>query len=317
MRPQLFIPSLAPLLATAVLAQGTASPSPSSPPSPGEEIRIEGGLVKYINQVNVPAQVEGKLLEMNVEEGMSVSQDDVLAVIDDTQAQLALQLRRAEEEEARLKAENDVNLRDARNAEKLAEAEADSYRDLYKKNAVPLYDMRKKQLEAVRATLRIELAENEMRIAQARYDAKRNEREMSQFEVERRSITAPFDGYIEARIAQLGEWVQPGTPIVTLVQLDQLRVEGVVNALRYGRQVTPGTPVRVRVMSETNADDAITVPGKIGFVSSEIDLNNRYRVWVDIENRRVGNDWAIKPGMKAEIIINPADDGGFRSVQKD
>ena len=317
MRPQLFIPSLAPLLATAALAQGTASPSPSSPPSPGEEIRIEGGLVKYINQVNVPAQVEGKLLEMNVEEGMSVSQDDVLAVIDDTQAQLALQLRRAEEEEARLKAENDVNLRDARNAEKLAEAEADSYRDLYKKNAVPLYDMRKKQLEAVRATLRIELAENEMQIAQARYDAKRNEREMSQFEVERRSITAPFDGYIEARIAQLGEWVQPGTPIVTLVQLDRLRVEGVVNALRYGRQVTPGTPVRVRVMSETNADNAITVPGKIGFVSSEIDLNNRYRVWVDIENRRVGNDWAIKPGMKAEIIINPAGDDGFRSVQKD
>jgi multidrug efflux pump subunit AcrA (membrane-fusion protein) len=314
MRPQLFIPSLAPLLAAAALAQGTASPSPSSP---GEEIRVEGGLVKYINQVNVPAEVEGKLLEMNVEEGMSVTEGDVLAVVDDTQVQLALSLKRAEEEEARLKAENDVNLRDARNAEKLAEAEAESYRDLYKKNAVPLYEMRKKQLEAVRATLRIELAENEMQIAQARYDAKRNEREMSQFEVERRSITAPFDGYIESRIAQLGEWVQPGVPIVTLVQLDRLRVEGVVNALSYGRQVTPGTPVRVRVMSETNADNAITVPGEIGFVSSEIDLNNRYRVWVDIENRRVDNDWAIKPGMKAEIVINPAGDGGFQSAQKD
>ncbi len=38
----------------------------------------------------------------------------------------------------------------------------------------------------------------------------------------------------------------------------------------------------------------------------EMDLNHRYRVWVEIENKKVGNDWVIKPGMQADIVIKPA-----------
>jgi hypothetical protein len=36
----------------------------------------------------------------------------------------------------------------------------------------------------------------------------------------------------------------------------------------------------------------------------EIDINNRYRVWVELVNTRTANgDWLLKPGMRAEIII--------------
>lgn len=277
--------------------------SAQAPPSSVIDIPAENCMVKYIRHVNVPAEVEGKLLELKIEEGMSVQQGDVLAIIDDSLAQLALDLRRAQEKEASLNAESDVNLRDAMNAEKLALAEAESYRDLYKKGAVPLYEMRKKELEAIRQTLRIELAQNDLSIKEAQYIARRSERQIAEFEVERRKITAPFDGYIEMRIAQLGEWVQPGSPIATVVMLDRLRIEGDVDALGYARQITPGTPVRVKVYSEHDADNAIDVESTVGFVSSEIDLNNRYRIWVDVDNHRIKNDWAIKPGMRAEISV--------------
>lgn len=273
--------------------------------SPGEEIFAENCIVKYIRNVNVPAEVEGKLTELKIEEGVAVDAGDVLAVIDDTSAQLALQLKLAEEREASLNATSDVNLRDAVNSEKLAIAEAESYRELFRKGAAPMYEMRKKELEADRATLRIELAQNDLDVKEAQYIAKRNERMIAEHEVKRRKVIAPFAGFVEMRIAQLGEWVQSGSPVATLVQLDRVRVEGDVNALLYARRVAPGMPVRVKVFSEQNPDNAITVQSKIGFVSSEIDLNHRVRVWAEIDNQKIGNDWAIKPGMRAELVVLP------------
>lgn len=161
--------------------------------------------------------------------------------------------------------------------------------------------MEKKRLEAERARLRIELAVMQKKIAEVQMIAKRSEREIAEFELTRRKVTAPAIGFIEARIAQLGEWVQPGTPIATLIQMDKLRVEGDIDALRYSGRVLQGTPVEVLIYSES--DRTIKVNGKLGYVSMEIDLNNHHRVWVEVENRKIGNDWAIKPGMRAEIVI--------------
>ncbi len=285
---------------TALLVLSTAAAQ--SPPSI-IEIPAEHCMVKYIKHVNVPAEVEGKLVQLEVEEGMNVEKDDVLAVMDDTQAQLTLKLKQAQEKEASLTASSDVNLRDAKNAEKLALAEAESYRELYKSRAVQLYEMRKKELEAVRATLRIELAENERSVKEAQYVGRKNERKLAEHEVARRTIRAPFDGFIEMRIAQPGEWVQPGSAIATVVKLDRLRVEGDVDALAYSRQISPGMPVRVRVYNQHDSENTIEIDSTVGFVSSEIDLNDHYRIWVDIDNQQIDGEWAISPGMRAELMI--------------
>jgi multidrug resistance efflux pump len=268
--------------------------------SPGEEIRAENCMVQYINKVNVSAKAEGVLMELRFEEGDTVNEDDVLAIIDDTAAELALELKKAEEKEAILNAANEVNLEDAKNSEELASAESEAYKELRRQGAIPYWEMEKKRLEAKRAKLRIELADMQKKIAEVQMIAKRSERKIAEFELTRRKVNAPATGFIEARIAQLGEWVQPGTPIATLIQMDRLRVEGDIDALRY--KVRQGTPVQVTIYSET--ENAIKVDGKLGYVSMEIDLNNRHRVWVEIQNyRNDKEDWVIKPGMRAEIVI--------------
>ncbi len=278
-------------------SSGSAIPS-----SPGEEIHAENCMVQYINKVNVAAKAEGTLMELRFEEGDTVTQGDVLAVIDDTASALALELKMAEEKEAILNAANEVNLEDAKNAEELASAEAEAYKELRREGAIPYWEMEKKRLEAKRAELRIDLAEMQKKIAEVQMIAKRSERKIAEFELTRRKANAPATGFIEARIAQLGEWVQPGTPIATLIQMDRLRVEGDIDALTHKNQVMQGTPVQVTIHSESAND--ITINGKLGYVSMEIDLNNRHRVWVEIENyKNDRNDWAIKPGMKAEIVI--------------
>jgi multidrug resistance efflux pump len=289
------------LVATQAVAQNRVAQESSPGDEIHNEIRAENCMVQYINKVNVAAKAEGTLMELPVEEGDTVNQDDVLAVIDDTAARLALELKKAEEKEAILNAANEVNLEDARNSEELATAEAKAYKELRDQGAIPYWEMEKKRLEAERARLRIDLAVMQKKIAEVQMIAKRSERMIAEFELTRRKVTAPATGFIEARIAQLGEWVQPGSPIATLIQMDRLRVEGDIDALRYPGQILQGTAAEVTIYSES--EKAIKMNGKLGYVSMEIDLNNRHRVWVEIENKKIGNDWAIKPGMRAEIVI--------------
>ncbi len=289
-------------VAVAALVLANTSFAQTAPSAP-KEIRAENCMVKLFRNVNVPAEVEGKLIELKFEEGMSVNEGDVLALVDDTQAKYALELKKAEEKEAILNATNDVNLRDSVNAKDLAKAEYEAFKELRREGAVPFWELEKKRFESARAELKIELAEQQMQIAKVQFKAKESERQMAEYEIKKRQIAAPFSGFVEARNAQLGEWVQPGSPIATLVQLDRLKVEGDIDALRYPGQVVKGTPVQVMVYREANNDNAISFSGTIDFVGSEIDLNNHYRVWVAIENKQDGEEWLAKPGMRAEIIL--------------
>lgn len=288
-----------------------ATPRSVSPGVTGSpELQAENCMVKLIRNVRVPAEVDGRITDMKIVEGANVQAGDLLVVIDDTQAKLTLAFKQAEEREAELNASNDVNYRDAVNSARSAKAEAEAYKELRKEGATPYWEMEKKILEADRAELRIELAKSQQDIAKVQYIAKRTERELAEHELTRRRVVAPFGGFIEARIAQLGEWVQPGSPVLQLVQLDALRIEGDIDALRYPGQVTLGTPAKVLIYANADRNQAdpataIKLEGTIGFVSSEIDLNNRYRIWVEVQNERRGDDWVIKPGMEADITIYP------------
>ncbi len=300
MLSRLFTLLLAALFAGPVLAQSFAAAIDDT--DEGSEIRAENCMVGYINRVNIPALTQGRLTEIKIEEGDTIEKDTLVAVIDDTQAILNLDLKKAELVEAELNATNTVNLRDAQNAEQLATAEAEAYKELRKEGATPYWEMEKKRLEAKRAKLRVELAEMNMKVAKSQYFAKESEMKIAAEEVSRRQIKAPFAGFIENRTAQLGEWVQAGSPIAMLVEMDRLRVEGDIDALRYSGRLSIGTPAKVLIYHRSD-DDPIAINAKIGYVSTEIDLNNRYRVWVTVDNTRVGLDWLIKPGMRAEIII--------------
>ena len=288
------------------LSQQAESPEPS----PGEVIEAENCLVQYISKVKLAARSEGVLTELHFEEGDTVKMGQLIAVIDDTAAALAVALKLAEEKEAVMNAANEVNLEDALNAEELASAESEAYKDLRKEGAIPYWEMEKKRLEAKRAQLRIDLAVMQKKIAEVQMIAKRSERQLAEFELSQRQVKTPSTGFIEARYAQLGEWLQPGSPIATLIQMDRLRVEGDIDALSFRSRVRQGTPVKVVIENDSDPNKAIKIDGKLGYVSMEIDLNNRHRVWVEIQNQPIIDeatgkviDWQIKPGMRASIKI--------------
>lgn len=292
----------------APVAAQTSLPAPSDSDA---GILVEACMVRFINKTKVPAETQGKLTHLQAEEGMSIRKGDVIAIVDDKQAQLAVEAKRAEELVAKLTAQNDVNSRDAIATEKISRAEAKTYEDLHERGAAPYWEMRKKQAEADRALLRIELAKLNEDTAMAEYVAKQFSTKLAEMDIEMRTIRAEFDAFVESRYAQLGEWVQPGSPIVELVQMDRVRVEGFINAINYAGQVRIGSPVTVSVMVGGTATEpeTRTYRGKIEYVSTELDLAKRHRIWVSVPNERNGDDWLIKPGMSATMRITPPSAG--------
>lgn len=127
------------------------------------------------------------------------------------------------------------------------------------------------------------------------------------------TLTAPFNGVIMVRQAELGEVVGPGTPIVTLGDLDHVWMRAYVNEPDLGRVhlgesaiVTtdnrPGERFRGRV--SFIAEDAEFTPKSVQTYAERVTLV--YRIRIDIDNR----NHELVPGMPvdAEIRLAPTVD---------
>jgi macrolide-specific efflux system membrane fusion protein len=100
---------------------------------------------------------------------------------------------------------------------------------------------------------------------------------------------------------QKGEWVEVGKPVVRIVRLDKLRVEGFIHV----RDALPGDIVdrSVKVAVELARGQKREFTGKITFVSPLVQAGGDYRVWADVDNRREQDQWLLRPGLEAEMTL--------------
>lgn len=113
-------------------------------------------------------------------------------------------------------------------------------------------------------------------------------------EVDRLTMTAPFDGLLESRTAELGSLMQPGSLCGTVLRLDPIRVVGFVPETDINR-VTEGSLAGARLTTGQE------VTGQVTFVSRSADPQTRtFRVEVTVPNE----DLTIRDGQTAEIMIS-------------
>ena len=167
-------------------------------------------------------------------------------------------------------------------------------------------------------------SETDLAAARAALDAARAERHLAEIELSRTTIRAPFDGVVDDRMVEVGDYVDVGDAIARLVDLDPIRVIGQV-AERHLGQVRPGTVGNVRLV------DNRVVEGVVSFIGTIANETTRtYPVELEIENP----DGSLIQGITAELrlpisqieahFLSPAvltlsDDGlvGVRAVNGD
>jgi macrolide-specific efflux system membrane fusion protein len=264
-----------------------------------EKIVLESALVTVIEEVEIPAKVEGVLATVEVREGRMVESGTLLARIEDAEARLAHELARIEFEIARKQAKNDLKVRVARKAAEFARTELKRAQDAFDKikATVSETEIDRLRLAAEKAELEIDQAIHEQESAQMTSQLKETEMQLTQQAIDRRAIVSPLAGVVVQVNSQRGEWVPAGKTVARVLRVDRLRVEGFIHA----KHLTEDLVGRRAVLAvDLPGLSGTEFEGTIVFVNAEADpVNKTVRVWAEVENTKL----MLRPGLSGNLRI--------------
>jgi len=298
-------------------------------PAPQNMLKFSGNVEAHESLVSF--KVSGRIIALPVDEGMTLKSGDLVARLDndDYRQQVAVDESASDVRNRQLtlglagSRPQDIEAAQLAMLDGQADLEQKKkdyarYKALYAKDEIPgqtfdlaatnvtraqaAYD-RDRQIydELVEGTRQEELAVERANVQQADQNLR-----MSRIRLAYTVLRAPFTGVVLERQAELGEVVLPGTPIVTLADLDHLWVrvyvpETDLGKVHWGQSVDVGT--------DTFPDKIYH--GRISYISSEAEFTPKsvqtekervtlvYRVKVDMENP----NRELKPGMPVDAMI--------------
>lgn len=251
------------------------------------------GYVVARRQANVSSKVTGRVLEVLIEEGMSVEKNQIVARLDDVNARKSFDVTKAELEAAKAQV-SEVRAR-------LLEAKLNYERNntLFQKQLVSQssFDLIKANYESLRAQLnnREEVVTvNEKLLAQQKQN-------LDDF-----VLRAPFAGVVIAKTSQPGEMISPisagsgftRTGICTLVDMTSLEIEVDVNE-SYIQRVHPGQLAEAVL----EAYPEWKIPAKVAAI---IPTADRQKATVKVRVAFQNLDPRILPDMGVKVsFLNP------------
>lgn len=196
------------------------------------------GYVTARRRATVSSKITGKVVEVNVDEGMAVKEGQVLARLDDAQARAALALSEAQVNAARGQLrESEVRLAEAK-------LSLGRLQELLKSGIVGQADVDTAQAQVDSIRARMLWLQEQVSVAQRQAD-------FEQTNLDNTVIRAPFSGIAISKDAQPGEMVSPvsagggftRTGICTIVDMRSLEIEvdvneSYINRVRDGQDVT-------------------------------------------------------------------------------
>jgi len=215
------------------------------------------GTVRAAQTSQLASLTMGNIVELRVREGDRVKRGEVLAIIDDAQAQAAVDRATAGESAAQHEAAaSDSELT-------LAQSTLARYQTLYDRKSVS-----PQEFDEIRARYQAALAHRDLtRAGQAQAKAALAHAHTS---LAYTRIVAPFDGVITEKKADPGMLASPGLPVFTIEGLGHYRLEAAINEndLRYVRM---GQQVAVLVDALGNAQQK----GKVVQILPAADSSSR------------------------------------------
>ena len=243
-----------------------------------------------------------------VREGLRVRKLQLLGKLDDADAlarQKAAQLEHRVSQAEQKKADTSIGAADATVKVAGAEVIESEAINLKAPGGVPATQLRRQRLTEERAKMEAEVARREAESAGLKVESSGAQLDVATINVDRHSIPSPLDGHVVQLYKHAGEWVSPGDPILRIVYLDRLRVEGFVYIRDFLPEEVAGRPVKIIVQTKTRR---VALDSAISFVSPLVQGEGEYRVWAEVENKEVNGHPLLLPGMSVEmqILVGPA-----------
>lgn len=271
------------VLAPAVLAQTAAVPTATIGLAASSAQYTLDGVVQAVQQSTVAAQASGRIATLLVKAGDKVRAGQVIATIDDREAQVGLQQSQAQ-----------INAADA--ALRNAQANRDRTSELQSKGFVS-----KSAMDTAELQYRSALALKEQAQAGGRQAG------ISQGFTR---VTAPLDGWVLQTWADAGDLAVPGKPLVTVYAPQPLRAVVQVPASR-NPAVRQATSTRVLVAGAGVAALAITPQNRSEIPSSDpVSQTSEWRL--DLPAKESAG---LVPGQQVRVQFALAQSGSSNSLR--
>lgn len=322
-----------------------AKPEPSKPAAKPGAVAPEARPIYTLHEFRlipiqesmVSAAKPGLIVSLPVKDGDSAAEGDVLGQIDDRESQANMKHAKAELTVAEKQASSDAQVQAAMATYEVSKAELKKSVNINttKPGAINDVELERLRLTMVKAEHQIAVAQQELDVAKLNIDVKAAQLEVAEIDSQMRKILAPYAGEVVEMKRHVGEWVQAGDPVLHFVQMDRLRVQGLLDlagsrleskfSAKNGAKANPEStnspygsnqaaidPTELlgrdcEVIVQLPKEKTETFKTKIAFISSVQNVGGKIRVWMEIENKKVNGRWLAQPGQMAtvKVLLDP------------
>jgi multidrug efflux pump subunit AcrA (membrane-fusion protein) len=264
------------------------------------------GTLTAVDQVTVSSEAEGKVRTILADLGDRVRTGQVLVQLDNEKQQYTFEQQQAALERtlAQYGAPDPQHLPEIENTPDVRRANADLVQatraydranELFKRTLVSQQDF-----EDARAALQGKKAAYDVALQNARnlrasIQASEAAMKLAGRQFRDTEIRAPFDGYVEKRLVNLGELVKAQMPVMSIVKLDPLKVTAEIPE-KMAPWIANGRPVELHV----DAYPTRAFEGKVTRISPAVNTSTRA---FPFEAAVPNTDAALKPGTFARVHV--------------
>jgi len=297
-----------------------------SPSPPSDSLLVSGDIEAHESLLSFKT-IQSRIVLLPFDEGATVKEGTILARADDTdyrqqvaiaQAALEVQSRQLASIQQSVAAARQTIANDyADLSEKTVDAGRQQSLWLKEATSMQARDLaataQKQSAAALARDQALEkVAERNVDLAGADINSASTALEMANIVLGYTVLRAPFTGVVLVRQAELGESVVPGTPVVTLADLDHVWLRAYINEPDIGK-------VRLgqRVTVTTDSYPGKIYRGRVSFIASQAEFTPKsvethaervtlvYRLKIDLENL----SHELVPGLPADAHITLAAPG--------
>lgn len=244
---------------------------------PENAIKVSGNI--EATETRLSFQVAGKINKLFVDEGDFVRKGLVVATLDDDELKKVRQQAQSSYEQAK----SDFNL---------SEKEYTRYGQLVDVNAISIQDW--------------DVVQNKYQVAKAKLEASKNAFDVACIRLNYASLVSAVQGFVTVKSAEVGEVVQPGSTVFTVVDMNDLWLTAYIMEADLGK-----VHLNQQVDVKTDSYPDKIYEGRISFISQESEFTPKYiqtpeervklvyRIKIDVNNP----NFELKPGMPADGYI--------------
>jgi HlyD family secretion protein len=289
-------------------------------------IKVSGNI--EATEVNVGFKISGRIVSRSVEEGDWVEKGKVLATLDDEDLRQRLEVAQATLRSAQARLEKLLagsrpeEIREAAAALRQAQFDFENKKvnyeritSLFERGVIPketldnteaVFKIAKAAVERAKENyqlVKVGPRKEDIEDARAQVEQAKANLKLIETQFSYTTLYSPLSGVVLVKSGEIGEVVNPGTPILTLADIENVWLKAYIpetdlSRVKWGQEVSVTTDLKPQKIYR----------GKISFISSQAEFTPKqiqtekervtlvYRIKIDIPNP----EKELKPGMPAD-----------------